>query len=84
MQALAELERMCYLLPKDGGACAERAECVMCMAAPRGTRLRPCCHALLCAPCAADLVQRRYGCPACRAGVERFEVGAFDATYAPA
>jgi hypothetical protein len=27
------------------------------MAAPRGARLRPCCHALLCAPCAAELVR---------------------------
>mmetsp|Transcript_51436 Transcript_51436/g.107454 ORF Transcript_51436/g.107454 Transcript_51436/m.107454 type:complete len:89 (+) Transcript_51436:1-267(+) len=54
------------------------------MVAPRGTRLRPCCHALLCAPCAAELVQRGGGCPACRAAVDWYEEGAFDATYAPA
>jgi hypothetical protein len=83
-QVLAELERLCGALPGDGGAWAGRSECVLCMAAPRGTRLRPCCHALLCAPCAADLVRRGDGCPACRAGVERYEEGAFDATYAPA
>ena len=81
---LAELERLCGSLPEDGGAWAGRGECVVCMAAPRSTRLRPCCHALLCVPCAADLVQRGDGCPACRVGVERYEEGAFDATYAPA
>ena len=68
----------------DGGAWAEQYECVVCMAAPRGTRLRPCCHALLCAPCAAELVRRGGECPACRAAVERYEEGAFHATYAPA
>ncbi len=56
----------------------------MCMAAPRGTRLRPCCHALLCAACAADLVRRGNGCPAYLAAVERYEEGAFHASYAPA
>ena len=82
-QVLAELERLCGALPARADAWAW-AECVVCMAAPRGTRLRPCCHALLCAPCAADLVRRGDACPACRAGVERYEEGAFDATYAPA
>jgi hypothetical protein len=82
-QVLVELERLCCALPAraDGWAWAE---CVVCMAAPRGTRLRPCCHALHCAPCAAELVRRGDGCPACRAEVERYEEGAFDATYAPA
>ena len=84
-QAAAELERLCGALAEGGGAAwAGQGECVVCMAAPRGTRLRPCCHALLCAPCAAELVRRGDGCPACRAGVERYEEGAFHATYAPA
>ena len=85
-QVVAELERLLGALPApaDGGAWAGQAECVVCMAAPRGTRLRPCCHALLCAPCAAELVRRGDGCPACRAAVERYEEGAFHATYAPA
>jgi hypothetical protein len=83
-QALAELEQLCGAPPADGEEWAGRGECVVCMAAPRGTRLRPCCHALLCAPCAAELVRRGDGCPACRAAVERFEEGAFDATFAPA
>ena len=84
LQALSELEQLCGAPPVDGGEWAGRGECVVCMAAPRGARLRPCCHALLCAPCAADLVRRGDGCPACRAAVERFEEGAFDATFAPA
>ncbi len=82
-QVLAELERLCGAAAPPP-ALAERAECVVCMAAPRGTRLRPCCHVLLCAPCAAELVRRGDGCPACRAAVERYEEGAFHATYAPA
>ena len=79
----AELERLCGALPARADEWAW-AECEVCMAAPRGTRLRPCCHALHCAPCAAELVRRGDGCPACRAVVERYEEGAFDATYAPA
>ncbi len=86
-QALAELERLCGAPPVDGGAWAWRptlltqlGECAVCMAAPRGARLRPCHHALLCAPCAADLMRRGDGCPACRAAVERYEEGALDGT----
>jgi hypothetical protein len=67
-----------------GGAWAGRGECVVCMAALRGTQLQQCCHALLCAPCAADLVQRGDSCPACRASVEHFEEGDFNALVAPA
>ncbi len=86
-QVLDELELLCTLhcAPQAGGwAWAARAECVVCMAAPRGTRLRPCCHALLCTQCAAELLRRGRGCPACCAAVERYEEGAFDASYAPA
>jgi serine/threonine protein kinase len=72
-QALAELERQCSTLPENGEAWAGRTECVVCMAAPRSTLLRPCCHSLLCAMCAADMVRRGDGCPACRAAVERYE-----------
>ena len=81
---LAELERLCGAPQADGRAQEGRGECVVCMAAPRGARLRPCCHALVCSSCAADLVRRGDACPACRAAVERFEEGAFDATFAPA
>ncbi len=84
---LAELERLCGALPAlaNGGAdWAGRGECVVCMAAPRGARLRPCCHALLCVPCTEELVRRGDGCPACRAVVERYDEGFFAATYAPA
>ncbi len=85
-QVLLELEQLCSALPgrADGGAWAERAECMVCMTAPRGTRLLPCCHAILCAPCATELMRRSNGCPACRAVVERYEEGVFDTTFAPA
>ncbi len=78
-QVLAVLERLCGAPPADG-----KVRGVHGPAAPRGARLRPCCHALLCVPCAADLVRRGDACPACRAAVERFEEGAFDTTFAPA
>ncbi len=83
-QVLAELERLCVAPPtaSDSGW-AERSQCVVCLAAPRGTRLRPCFHWLLCAPCAAALVRRGDSrCPACRAAVERYEEGVYNATYA--
>ncbi len=86
VQVLAELERLCTLhctLPADNGAWADRAECMICMAAPRCTRLRPCCHALLCVACAADLILRGDSCPTCRAAVDRYEEGAFQSTFAP-
>jgi hypothetical protein len=83
-QALMELELLCGALPADGGALVGQGECVVCMAAPRGTRLRPCNHALLCVTCAADLLRRGDVCPACRAAVERYEEGAFGNTFAPA
>ncbi len=86
-QVLGELEQLCMLHcapPADGWAWAARAECVVCMAAPRRTRLRPCFHALLCVDCAAELMRRGAGCPTCCAAVERYEEGAFDTSYAPA
>ncbi len=83
-QVLAELERLCAAMsaPAEGAAWAD--ECVVCFAALRDMRLQPCCHALLCPPCAAELVRRGGDCPVCRAAVERYEEGAVDATYAPA
>ena len=60
-------------------------ECTVCLAAPRSVRLRPCCHAVLCAACAAALMRRGGArCPVCRAGVEGCEKGRFAAAYAPA
>jgi hypothetical protein len=80
MQALAELERRCGAPPADGWpARAGRAECVVCTTAPRSARLRPCFHALLGAPCAAELVRRGNRCPACHVAVGRYEEEAFDA-----
>jgi hypothetical protein len=83
VQVLAELERLCVAPPADNGdGWAERSECVVCMSAPRSTRLRPCFHCLLCALCAADLMRRGDRCPTCRKVVERYEEGAYNATYA--
>ncbi len=86
---VARLEDLCRDAVAAGEADGDWAvvglECVMCMEAPRGTRLRPCCHALLCAGCAADLMRRGSPiCPTCRTVVERWEEGVFPATYAPA
>jgi hypothetical protein len=83
-QVLAELELLCGALPVDSRAWTGHRQCVACMAAPRSTRLRPCCHALLCTQCAAELVRRGDNCPACRAAVEQVEEGGFDSTFAPA
>ena len=68
----------------DADADAAVAECAICMAAPRGARLRPCCHAVLCAPCAASILLRRACCPVCRAAVEHVEEGIFPSSFAPA
>ena len=64
-------------------AVGEPRECVVCMAAARGARLRPCHHFALCVPCAEVTVARGGGCPLCAAGVAGFDVGDFPATYAP-
>ena len=82
---LRQLEALCSLpsAAGDGGWGPVVRECVVCMDAPRQTRLRPCCHVLLCSACATDLLRQRRPCPHCRAAVDRCEEGVFDATYAP-
>jgi hypothetical protein len=71
-------------LPAPGPAPGEaQSECVVCMDAPRNTRLRPCLHNLLCEQCAEQLVQRRATCPTCRTSIQEFDVGTFNSTYAP-
>ncbi len=67
----------------ERAAWAARDECVVCMDAPRTTRLRPCCHVLLCPACAAALVRDAGACPTCRAPVDRYEAGEFFATFVP-
>ncbi len=59
-------------------ASALTVECVVCLDAPVRSRLRPCCHMVMCAPCARGVVARERRCPACRAVVERSEEGVFE------
>jgi hypothetical protein len=86
-QVKAGLEALCAAPDTGGGAqataWADRDECVVCMDAPRTTRLRPCFHVLLCPACAANMVRDRQPCPTCRVPVERYEEGYFFATYVP-
>jgi hypothetical protein len=73
-------------LPSPGEAAAAALdasdalrECVACMLAPRGARLRPCCCVSLCAACAAELVKARQPrCPNCRSAVARVDAGYFE------
>jgi hypothetical protein len=85
---LARLERgggegAAVLAAASAAAAGEPRECVVCMAAARGARLRPCHHFALCVPCAEVTVARGGGCPLCAAGVAGFDAGDFPATYAP-
>jgi len=64
------------------GAPAAR-ECVVCWNAPRATRLTPCLHAILCLPCATELLGRESRCPTCRLQIESFEEGVFEHSYTP-
>ena len=74
------------ILPSPGEAAAAAVdasdalrECVACMLAPRGARLRPCCCVSLCAACAAGLIKSpKPRCPACRAAVTRVDAGYFE------
>jgi hypothetical protein len=59
-------------------------ECMLCMDAPRNTRLRPCCHVVFCENCALEALQRNITCPLCRRRFERYDVGDFNQTYVPA
>jgi hypothetical protein len=58
-------------------------ECIICMDAPRNSRLRPCCHVVLCDMCAAAVLPRNSGCPVCRARIQTYDVGDFNATFVP-
>jgi serine/threonine protein kinase len=59
-------------------------ECIICMDAPRNTRLRPCCHVVLCDMCAAAVLPSNSACPVCRARIQTYDVGDFNATFVPA
>ena len=59
-----------------------QASSAVTLAAPRGTRFRPCFHSLVCGACAGILQRRGDRCPICRETVRGYDVGAFAATYA--
>ena len=59
------------------GAVSE-LDCVACVRGPRNTRLRPCCHVLLCKECAQATMARDRRCPGCSAPLTRFDAGFFE------
>ena len=62
---------------------AEAGLCVVCIDAPRATRLNPCEHNALCPECAREC-QRHHGvCPICNAQIKAIEYGQFMGTFAP-
>ena len=64
------------------GLLSEQKLCVVCLDNVRNTRIHPCLHAVLCAPCAQDLLAMKYSCPLCSQPIEYIEQGAFDKTFA--
>eukprot|EP01079_Euglenida_sp_SAG-EU17-18_P000264 gene264-2387_t len=63
---------------------AKPRECLICMDQPRGSRLDPCGHYVLCAPCAEMLIASPDPkCPICRSDVSTMQPGTFDATWVP-
>jgi hypothetical protein len=66
--------------PASGGGTGAVSEldCVACFREPRNTRLRPCCHVLLCRECAREAMARDPRCPGCSAPVVRFDAGFFE------
>ncbi|KAK3247708.1 hypothetical protein CYMTET_42801 [Cymbomonas tetramitiformis] len=59
-------------------------ECIICMDRRRATRLTPCQHAALCAPCAETIAKKTKSCPICAVFIEQIEYGDFlGATYNP-
>jgi len=57
-------------------------QCMICMDAERGCRLRPCLHAALCVSCGENLKGKGFGCPICNVKIEAVEQGAFMRTFA--
>jgi hypothetical protein len=57
---------------------------VVCIDAPRDTRLMPCEHSALCGDCANECRDRQGSCPICNAKIKAIEYGSFSRTFAPA
>lgn len=64
-------------------ALESRRQCVVCMEAPRATRLHPCMHAALCVACAKDLHAKSLPCPICSGAFHHVEHGTFITTWSP-
>lgn len=58
--------------------------CVVCIDAPRDTRLMPCEHSALCGDCAKECRNRQGSCPICNTRIKAIEWGSFLRTFAPA
>jgi tetratricopeptide (TPR) repeat protein len=58
--------------------------CVVCIDAPRDTRLMPCEHSALCGDCAKECRNRQGSCPICNTRIKAIEYGSFQRTFAPA
>ena len=58
--------------------------CVVCIDAPRDTRLMPCEHSALCGDCAKTCRDRQGSCPICNTKIKAIEWGSFARTFAPA
>ena len=68
-----------FAVVDDGGLV-----CVVCIDAPRDTRLMPCEHSALCGDCAKECRDRQGSCPICNAKIKAIEYGSFSRTFAPA
>ncbi|CAG9463513.1 unnamed protein product [Pedinophyceae sp. YPF-701] len=60
----------------------EAKQCVVCMDEPRGCRLLPCMHAVMCADCAEQLLRDKFACPICGSAIQGLEKGQFIDTFA--
>ena len=59
--------------------------CVVCIDAPRDTRLSPCAHSALCGDCAKECRDKLGSCPICNQKIKAIEWGwNFGKTFAPA
>ena len=85
IQVLDRLRALLALSSRESPEPFRYSECVVCLDAPRTTRLLPCHHVLLCTECAVQLLQSSGHCPCCRAAVSRYEEGNFSTalTFVP-
>ena len=70
--------------PDDGFYDDRGILCVVCLDAPRDTRLSPCAHSALCGDCAKACKERQGACPICNREIKAIEWGSFAQTFAPA